>query len=266
MRVRIIFGLKNKGAVLPFHHQKLISILVREVMGSNDPHLEQFNFSGLKGQTKVVREGLSYFSKRVTIVFSSMNEKIIRSFIEKIFILPTVKLGNLLLEPEYAEEELPPLMTSSCKYLCISPLVLFNFKDNQRNKRFISPVSDEFSDLLYESTMHRMEKSGLYTSEEITTFNKFQIVPDKDYLDKIAKEEKKFARIYTLNEELEVKEVRGYTFPFSLYASPKVQEFIYHNGFGELTYVGFGMLDFHEKETIQRKVIIEKNLVTAQAS
>ncbi|GAB4338403.1 MAG: hypothetical protein OHK0038_17150 [Flammeovirgaceae bacterium] len=266
MRVRVIFGLKNKGAVLPFHHQKLIALLVKEIMGSANHQLEEFNFSGLKGQTKVVREGLSYFSKRVTIVFSSMNEKLIRSFIEKAFTLPTVKLGNLLLEPEYAEEELPPLMTSSCKYLCISPVVLFNLKDNQRNKRFVAPTSDEFSDLLYESTMHRMEKSGLYTPEEIATFNKFQIVPDKDYLDKISREEKKFARIYIISEELEAKEVRGYTLPFSLYASPKVQEFIYHNGFGELTHLGFGMLDFHEKETVQRKVIAEKNLVTAQAS
>ncbi|MCS6833946.1 MAG: CRISPR-associated protein Cas6, partial [Flammeovirgaceae bacterium] len=114
MRVRIIFGLKNKGAILPFHHQKLIANLLKEVIGNSvETHLEFFNFSGLKGQTKVVREGLSYFSKKVTIVFSSSKEKLIRELLGKIFLRPTVQLGNLILEPEYAEEEIPPLFTSS---------------------------------------------------------------------------------------------------------------------------------------------------------
>lgn len=267
MRVRIIFGLKNKGAILPFHHQKLIANLLKEVMGGSvETHLEFFSFSGLKGQTKVVREGLSYFSKKVTLVFSSMKENLMRELLEKIFLRPTVQLGNLILEPEYAEEEIPPLFTSSNKYLCISPIVLFNGRDNQKNKRFIHPTSDEFSDALYESTMQRMERVGIYTPEEISSFYKFQVVPDKDYLEKILKEEKKFARIYTIQEDADTKEVRGYTFPFHLYASPKVQEFIYHNGFGEMTQFGYGMIDFHEKENVQRKVILEKPVLTAQAS
>ena len=72
----------------------------------------------------------------------------------------------------------------SMRYLCLSPLVVLNTDSNEKNKEFIHPTLDKFSDFLYESTMLRMERSKLYTSEEIESFYKFQIIPDKIYLDK----------------------------------------------------------------------------------
>jgi CRISPR-associated endoribonuclease Cas6 len=47
-------------------------------------------------------------------------------------------------------------------------------------------------------------------------------------------------------------EVRGYTFPFTLYAAREVQEFIYQNGLGYFTHKGFGMLDVSNNDSIQR--------------
>ena len=44
-------------------------------------------------------------------------------------------------------------------------------------------------------------------------------------------------------------EVRGYTFPFTLYAVKPVLDFVYNNGIGYFSYKGFGMLDLAETET-----------------
>lgn len=255
MRIRIIFSLRNKGAVLPFHHQRTLFVMLQELLGKNYPFDQEFySFSGLKGQTKVGREGLHYFSKRVTLVMTSLNRRFLDMVTKAIFDKPHLTLGNLILEPELVEEEEMPTFSGMTKYLCISPLVLLDTDNNNRNKDFIHPNTDDFSDILYESTMERMERSGAYTPEEISSFYQFQIVPDKHYLEKINREEKKFARIYTLIENGEVKEVRGYTLPFALYAEPKVQEFIYKCGFGELTSRGFGMLDLPDTLPTKKSV------------
>jgi CRISPR-associated endoribonuclease Cas6 len=124
--------------------------------------------------------------------------------------------------------------------------------NDERGKKFVSPESDEFSDLLYESTIQRMEGTGRYTQEQLTSFYKFQIIPDHDYIQRIQSSHKKFARIYPLYDNDIKFEVRGYTFPFTLYAAKEVQSFIYENGLGYFTYKGFGMLDVSTNDSIQR--------------
>lgn len=262
MRIRIIFELKNKGAVLPFHHQKQIRALFRQVVGEDYlTENQNFNFSGLKGQTKVGREGLHYFSKFVTLVCSSIDKEFINYFINKLFDYDNILLGDLLLEPINVEKEVNDKpFNESMRFLCLSPLVVLDTGSNDKNKEFIHPTLDRFSDYLYESTMMRMERSKLYSSSEIESFYKFQLIPDKVYLDKIHKREKKFARIYTTIKQGKILEIRGYTFPFALYAHPKVQEFVYNCGFGELTANGFGMLDFVDIRHITKEIIFEKQL------
>jgi CRISPR-associated endoribonuclease Cas6 len=116
----------------------------------------------------------------------------------------------------------------------------------------VSPESDEFSDLLYDSTLARMEIQGKYTTEQLAAFYKFQIVPDQDYIQRIQASHKKFARIYPLYDSDVKFEVRGYTFPFTLYAAKEVQQFVYENGLGHFTHKGFGMLDVANNDSIQR--------------
>ena len=154
------------------------------------------------------------------------------------------------------------LMSDSLKFLCISPIVILPgaFNDDA-SKRFISPDEDEFSDLLYESTLQRMAVSGRFNESELTDFYKFQIVPDKGYLERIQSGHKKFARIYPLYD-LDIKyEIRGYTFPFTLYAPDAVQRFIYESGLGFFAHKGFGMLDVAHSTAISNKA--DKELVYA---
>lgn len=257
MRTRIIFALKNRGAYVPFHHQYLIAQVIKGLLifGSEKKYLDfnQYNFSGLKGQTKISRKGLHYFSSKVTLVFACADGEFMEYFKARLFEQKEIIVGNLHLIPEAVEAEEPVMIGDEARFLCISPTVVIasTFND-ETGKRFVSPESDEFSDLLYDSTLARMEAYGRYTAEQLTAFYKFQIVPDHDYIQRIQASHKKFARIYPLYDSDVKFEVRGYTFPFTLYAAKEVQQFVYENGLGYFTHKGFGMLDVANNDPIHR--------------
>ena len=264
MRTRIIFSLKNRGAYVPFHHQYLLAQFIKGILifGSNPVYKDytQFNFSGLKGQTKISRKGLHFYSSKVTLVFACQDKPFLEYFLEKLFEQKEIIIGNLQLIPESTETEEPVVVGEEVKFLCISPIVLIppSFND-EKAKKFISPESDEFSDLLYESTISRMEATGRYTQQQLTSFYKFQIVPDADYINRIQTSHKKFARIYPLYDNDIKFEVRGYTFPFTLYAARDVQQFVYENGLGYFSHKGFGMLDLAHNDPIKRETQHEMN-------
>jgi CRISPR-associated endoribonuclease Cas6 len=257
LRTRIIFALKNRGAWVPFHHQYLLSQVIKGLLifGPQKEYVEfnQYNFSGLKGQTKVSRKGLHYFSSKVTLVFACADKKFQEYFLARVFEQKEIHVGNLHLVPESVEEEEIVKVSDESRFLCISPVVVIpaTFNDDS-GKKFVSPESDEFSDMLYENTLGRMEATGKFTAEQLTSFYKFQLVPDKDYINRIQASHKKFARIYPLFDNDVKFEVRGYTFPFILYAAKDVQQFVYENGLGYFTYKGFGMLDIANNDSIQR--------------
>lgn len=259
MRVRIIFLLKNKGGFVPFHHQYLLAQLIKGliIQGGDSKYRDYtfYNFSGLKGQTKISRNGLHFYSSRITLVVSSQEKGFIDYLIRMMFNYEQIEVGNLAMIPETVEMEEMPEVEESTKFICISPLVLTTPSFNDASgKAFISPTSDQFSDLLYESTMSRMEKSGSYSPEQMTSFYKFQLVPDRNYLNKIKEGQKKFARIYPLFDQDVKYEVRGYTLPFTLYAAPEVQQFVFACGLGSCTHKGFGMLDIANSDPSKRSV------------
>ena len=266
MRIRVVFNVKNRGGFVPFHHQHILAQTIKGVLASGGnlayANSTDFNFSGLKGQTKISRKGLHFYSAKATLVFSSGDKAFLDYFSTALFNQKEFMLGNLTLIPEAIEPEEPVLVADSLKFLCISPIVILPgaFNDDA-SKRFISPDEDEFSDLLYESTLQRMAASGRFAEAELTNFYKFQIVPDKGYLERIQSGHKKFARIYPLYD-LDIKyEVRGYTFPFTLYAPGAVQRFVYESGLGHFAHKGFGMLDVAHSTSISNKA--ERELIYA---
>lgn len=245
MRIRLIFNLKNRGAVLPFHHQGLFVDLINNVKEEMNPEFADYDFycfSGVKGQTKVTKTGLQYNSKKVTVVFSCLSEEFVRQFVQAVFKREYIEFGEMVLEPDTVEKEKESVLGEVVKYISISPIMVAP-SDAEDVKDFVDPNDDKFSDSIYETTMAKMEKSGLFTEEDFASFFKFQIVPDNDYLKKIKLKNKKFSRIYTTGSLGQGEEFRGYTFPFTLFADPKVQEFIFTCGFGDFANSGFGMLD-----------------------
>ena len=146
MRIRIVFSLKNRGAYVPFHHQFLLAQAIKGLImlggKSNFFAFNQYNFSGLKGQIKISRKGLHFYSSRVTLVFSSPSKDFIEYFLSVLFAQKDLLIGNLQLVPELHENEESMTVGESIKFLCISPIVLLSasFNDEQ-SKRFISPES-----------------------------------------------------------------------------------------------------------------------------
>lgn len=187
------------------------------------------------------------------MVFACADKRFMDYFMKQLFAQKEIIVGNLHLQPESQEQEELLQIGDESRFLCISPIVLLEpgFNDD-RGKKFISPDSDEFSDLLYDATLARMEATGKYTSDQLSSFYKFQVVPDKEYIHRIQSSHKKFARIYPLYDNDIKFEVRGYTFPFVLYAASEVQQFVYENGLGQFTHKGFGMLDIANNDSVHR--------------
>jgi CRISPR-associated endoribonuclease Cas6 len=263
VRIRIVFSLKNRGAYVPFHHQFLLAQTIKGLLvtGGKKEFLDytQFNFSGLKGQIKISRKGLHFYSSKVTLVFSASDKVFIDYLLAVLFEQKELVIGSLQLVPETVENEDPVTIGDSVKFLCISPIVLLQASFNDESgKRFISPETDEFSDLLYDSTIARMESSGKFTAEHLAQFYKFQLVPDKDYIHRLQSSHKKFARIYPLYDSDIKYEVRGYTFPFTLYAPQPVQQFVYEQGLGFFSHKGFGMLDVATQDSIKTEADLEE--------
>ena len=259
MRVRITFKVNNRGGLVPFHHQYLIAQIIKGLLISERnlkfKDYPFYSFSGVKGQTKVSKNGLQYNSRKVTIVISSASGEFIEYLTDLILQQEQIAVGGLFITPELVEEELPINLETGSKYVCISPLVLLppSFNSDE-GKRFIDPSSDEFSDILYESTIKRMASYGIDVAS-IPEIQKFQIVPDEGYLSKIRASNKKFARIYPIYDQDVKYEARGYTFPFTLYAAPEIQDFLFTCGFGSYCHKGFGMLDVANSDPTQRTVI-----------
>ena len=248
MRVRVIFFLKNRGAYIPFHHQFLLAQVLKAILikGGNQKYAssKNFNFSGLKGQTKPSRKGLHFYSSRVTLVISSQDKGFMDYLLYNLMSMPRLEIGSMLLVPEKVEVESIAGVRDLDKFICLSPLVLLEPQImNDEAKAFVGPETDEFSDLVYDSTMQRLEDSGLFSPEKMEEFKNFQIVPDQAYLDKVVQEHKKFSRVYPVYDQDVKFEIRGYTFPFNLYAEQEVKEFVFMNGLGAMTHKGFGMID-----------------------
>lgn len=258
MRIRVIFKLQNRGASLPFHHQHLVSEFVHGAFESAGVDKAQIQdsvvFSGIKGQTKVGKGGLFFFSSRVTIVLSCVTEELLKPVLHSIMEKDLISIGEMELVPESLERERQPDFDETIKYVSIAPFVPVGYfgQDKGVLKQFLDPTKDEFSDYLFDSTIGRMEDSGRYSEDEINSFTKFQVQADTLYLNKLKQNGKKFSRIYSLIASNEEIEIRGYTMPITLFAHPKVHEFIFQCGLGEFTSRGYGLMDIANSNPLER--------------
>ncbi|MFQ3212500.1 MAG: CRISPR-associated endoribonuclease Cas6 [Marivirga sp.] len=241
MRVRIIFENKDKGAAVPFHHQYHLYRLFKGIIKKcNDENMESFkhyNFSGLKGQTKVSKNGLHFYSNKITVVFSCSNKAFLDKIIEQIFSFELLKVRNLPIKPLSVELESEIHFEEKMEFICISPIVQLKaeFFDDA-SKEFIHPCSEQFAHNLKQNLISRFPQFEPYESA-------IQFTPDRSYVDRIERNGKKYSRIYPLFDQDIPYEVRGYTLPFMLEAPVDLQKLVYNNGIGLYCDKGFGMLD-----------------------
>jgi CRISPR-associated endoribonuclease Cas6 len=242
VRVRLIFKNKEKGATVPFHHQyylfRFFKGLIKKCGREEFFNFKHYNFSGLKGQTTVSKSGLHFYSSKITVVFSCSNKDFIDSIIEVLFSLPEIKLNGLSIIPHAVELENEIQFQEETKYICISPIILIEPEfSNDLGKKFIHPESADFVDHL---------RKALLEKNELNDFGGFEFYPDSSYLKKLEDRGKKYSRVYPIFDQDIPYEVRGYTFPFTLKASPALHQFLFENGLGLFNDKGFGMLDLAE--------------------
>ncbi|MBK7855577.1 MAG: CRISPR-associated endoribonuclease Cas6 [Bacteroidetes bacterium] len=233
MRVKISFMRDNTSAnALPLHHQRLLFDGLANSIADVEGNRTDLIFSSLKGTSRIQNGFMKFLSSKVTLVVSSHNEEFLKALIARVFEKSFLPVGKMNILPK-AQEVIPdPEFQTKMRYLCISPLILFDpAKDVARAGESLDPSSHEFSDVLYNQTMDSMEKAG---------FNAFDVQPDQDYIAKIQNSNKKFARVYRNSHD---QNMMGYLIPFSMHAHADVHKFIWQRGLGVLNHEGYGMID-----------------------
>ena len=212
--------------------------IIRELpAGSN-----HYNFSSLKGTSKVQSGQIRFLSSKVSLVLSAPEPEFVDQWVKRIFDRRLVSFAKLTLVPKSFELIPDPEFKSAMKYVCISPMIPqpeFEVEEGGAIPDAMDPRSHEFSDLFYDAILDRMEKAG-FTPEQMADFAEFEIVPDPSYVQKIVDSHKKFARIYKNNNN---QTIFGYLLPFTLHAHPQVQKFVWECGIGLFTTQGYGMVD-----------------------
>ena len=230
MRIKISF-LREASSInsIPLHHQKLVTDCLGPMMDSITSDRTAFNYSSLKGTSKIQNGFMKILSSKVTLVISGKNKEHLELLVKTIFEQPHITIGKMNLVPKMYHVIPDPEFQTRMRYLCISPLILVDpNKDSERALLHVDPTSHEFSDILYNDVLDRMERSG-YTEAQLNEFAEFEVTPDQEYVKKVNETGKKYARHY---KSFSGMSMMGYLIPFTLHAHAEVHKFIWLVGMG----------------------------------
>jgi CRISPR-associated endoribonuclease Cas6 len=241
MRFKISFVREQASSnSIPLHHQKLVTEALAEYIDPVTDDRSLFNFSSLKGTSKIQNGFMRFLSSKITLVVSGRNRDLCEQVVNAIFLNKRLSVGKMTLIPRHKEVIPDPAFQTRMRYLCISPLILVDpNKEAEKAMEQVEPTSQDFSDLLYNAVLDRMERSG-YSESQLNGFAEFEFMPDMEYVTKIQESGKKFARQYKCLSGLPMV---GYLLPFTLHAHPEVHKYIWECGLGLLTEEGYGMID-----------------------
>jgi CRISPR-associated endoribonuclease Cas6 len=241
MRIKISFLREHSSAnSIPLHHQKLLADSLGEMLDEIGGDRSSFNFSSLKGTSKITNGFMRFLSSKITLVISSKGNQLAEAMVQKIFDSPHLAVGKMHLIPKTYEVIPDPSFQTKMRYLCISPLIMHNpDREPEQAQEMVDPTSQQFSDLLYNITLDRMERAG-YSEAQLNEFAEFEAQPDIEYINKINESGKKYARFY---KSAAGNTMLGLLLPFTLHAHPEVHKYIWEVGLGVLTEEGYGMID-----------------------
>ena len=184
MRIKISF-LKVHGSsgTVPLHHQKIISAFLEEVIREMPIKSEFYNFSSLKGTSKVQAGQIRFLSSKVSLVLSAPEGEFLQMLVNEIFERRLVSFAKLTLVPKSYEVMADPEFKTVMKYVCISPMVSqppFEVDASGNIPDALDPRNQEFSDLFYDAVIDQMEKAG-FDQNQLGQFAEFEIMPDAGY-------------------------------------------------------------------------------------
>jgi CRISPR-associated endoribonuclease Cas6 len=228
------------NGLVPLHHQKIISSFLEDLMRELSVKSDRYNFSSLKGTSKVQNGQIRFLSSKVSLVVSAPEPEFVQKLVDMLFDRRLINFAKLTLVPKSQQVIEDPDFQTVMKYVCISPLIPQQpFVAEENLPEPLNPGSHEFSDLIYDSIIERMERAG-YSEKQLNQYAEFEVTPDAAYISKMAETQKKFARIYKNNQN---QTMLGYLLPFTLHAHPDVHKFVWDSGIGLFTTHGYGMID-----------------------
>src|SRR5437762_11955148 len=109
--------------MVPLHHQKIISAFMEEVIAELPSASGGYNFSSLKGTSKVLNGQIRFLSSKVSLVISAPEKEFMETLVKKIFDKRLVAFAKLSLVPKSYQVIQDPVYTTVMKYVCFCCLV-----------------------------------------------------------------------------------------------------------------------------------------------
>lgn len=132
----------------------------------------------------------------------------------------TLKKLEILTDPEFTHE---------MRFKMLSSLLLIQMEDQKM--RFVRPEDTDMQEIFANHLLERFHERqpGKFSSNDI------KIILDQDYMQRKA----------VLTKAIMVRNMNYKTIfcPFSLHGEPELIQFAYHNGIGDNTHYGFGMIE-----------------------
>ena len=238
IKLSLLKAQENNNTAIPLHHQKNLSLFLNNLIREMSPQMTCYCFSSLKGTSKVVNGQIRFLSSKISLTISCPESLQLETLVKKIFSVGTIDISGLQLIPKSYKVMAEPEFRTETKYICISPVIpgpVFTGEEPLP----VDPETHEFSDILFDTIISKMEKAG-YHESQLNEYAEFGITPDADYIRKINNSSKKYARVYRNSDG---ESFHGYLLPFYVHAHPEVHKFIWERGIGLFTELGYGLLD-----------------------
>ncbi|NOY51345.1 MAG: CRISPR-associated endoribonuclease Cas6 [Chlorobi bacterium] len=219
MRLKLKLS-KNKITV-PFEYQHKLAGTIHKWFGINEEHGKQsvFSFSQLQNG-EVIEKGFN-FPRGSTLYFSSSDNLLLTNIYKGIKADPTLFCGLKVYEIDILPE---PAFRNRERFSLLSPLFFKQTKEGERKARHFTFEDTETEELLTNAVKRRLEKNGIPDSALKITF-------DKSYSGKKTK-------------VIKYKGIGNKTSVCPIIVEGKftTMEFLWNNGVGHSTGIGFGCL------------------------
>jgi CRISPR-associated endoribonuclease Cas6 len=267
MRFKILLKPKKSDSFLPIDYTYALSAAVYKIIGQADQEyatflhnvgykggvsaatrFKHFVFSRLKlpRSTSFLRDrGVfhlkgGYVGFEIGFAIDTGAEHFIRGLFTDQMIYLGDKITGTQFEVAKIETVQPPVFNQLMEYRTLSPILVKAYKEGKKYPDYISPRDSRYVARIKENLANRMQSvlatvggEGLELANDITIET---TGPEKSRLNTI--------KAFSTSET----KVKSFDYQFKLTADPIIQEWIWNNGLGEETSLGFGMVKEVKKE------------------
>lgn len=219
--MRLKIKLKKNTTTIPFDYQKNLVGTIHKWLGRNEEHGKQsvFSFSQLQGGKQVEKGYI--FPEGATLYFSSTDNSLLTRMYKGIKADPTLFDGLKAYEIDMISE---PVFRNRERFALLSPIFFKQKIDGKQKPKHFTFEEKETEALLTDSVKRRLKRNGMQDET-------LKIVFDRTYHGK----KTKVINYKGIGNKCSVC-------PIIVEGKFETMEFIWNNGIGHSTGIGFGCL------------------------